>query len=116
MGQPSADRIDGGNEHPQPVGVYNSPKLLGIDASMTPYNRRRRRFSSAGPPTNYFLGHMRELALMSMAIDSRTTRRPTPASPPTSSAIRSEVIQDMSGAWLYQTYSLFEMRRSFGRS
>jgi hypothetical protein len=98
-----------GDEHPQPVGVYNSPKLLGNDPSMTPYNQQAAQVQLRWAANNYFLGHMRELALMSMAIDT-TDDPPTDTSQPANqlgNTLRS-YFSDVAGAWLYQTYSLFE--------
>jgi hypothetical protein len=44
-----------GNGHPQPVGVYNSPKLLGNDATMSPYNRQQAQVQLRWAANNYFL-------------------------------------------------------------
>ncbi|HEX4506178.1 MAG TPA: hypothetical protein VH722_10650, partial [Alphaproteobacteria bacterium] len=98
-----------GNEHPQPVGVYNSQKLLGIDGTMTRYNQQAAQIQLRWAANNYFLGHLRALALMSMSIDAADD----PADNPGQSADRlgntlRSYFKDMSGAWLYQTYSLFE--------
>jgi hypothetical protein len=98
-----------GNEHPQPVGVYNSPKLLGIDNTMTPYNQQQAQVQLRWAANNYFLGHMRELALMSMSIDAADDPPDNAAQPVTKlgNTLRS-YFNDMVGAWLYQSYSLFE--------
>ena len=98
-----------GDEHPQPVGVYNSPKLLGNDATMSPYNQQQAQVQLRWAANNYFLGHMREMALTSLAMDPADD-------PPTNTAQSPNVLgntlrsyfSDVTGAWLYQTYSLFE--------
>src|ERR1700753_3736556 len=47
-----------GEEHPQPVGVYNSHKLLGIDGTMTAYNQQAAEIQRRWAATKYFLRHM----------------------------------------------------------
>ncbi len=98
-----------GNEHPMPVGVYNSPKLLGNDGTMTLYKQQQAQVQLRWAANNYFLGHMRELALMSMSIDAADDPASNPGKPVNQlgNTLRS-YFSDVAGAWLYQTYSLFE--------
>jgi len=98
-----------GNEHPQPVGVYNSPKLLGNDASMSPFSQQQAQVQLRFAANNYFLGHLREMALTSLALDAADDPLNDASKPATQlgNTLRS-YFNDMTGAWLYQTYSLFE--------
>jgi hypothetical protein len=98
-----------GNEHPQPVGVYNSPKLLGNDPSMSPFSQQQAQLQLRFAANNYFLGHLREMALTSMAIDPADDPPTNPAQPANQlgNTLRS-YFNDFAGAWLYQTYSMFE--------
>ena len=98
-----------GEEHPMPVGVYNSHKLLGIDGTMSKYNQQAAQIQMRWASNNYFLGHMRELALMSMSIDAADDPADNPGQSvdKLGNTLRS-YFNDMAGAWLYQTYAMFE--------
>jgi hypothetical protein len=89
-----------GEEHPQPVGVVNSIKLLGNDPAMDAFHQQGAQLQMRWTGDNYFVGHMRALATMSMAFDAADD-------PPSGQSIRS-LFRNASGAWLYQTYALLE--------
>lgn len=86
-----------GDEHPHPVGLINSPLLLSDTLQL--------RWAA----NNYYTGHARILATMSLAIDSvddpsdQTTVLSGVAYP----NLRS-YIKNVTGAWLYQQYAVYE--------
>ncbi|MBI2567098.1 MAG: M48 family metallopeptidase [Candidatus Schekmanbacteria bacterium] len=86
-----------GNEHPQPIGVTNDPQLLS--------DRKQLRWAM----NNYFLGHQRVLTLMSLALDAEDDPPVQPGHPidELGNTMRSYLVNAV-GAWLYQTYSMFE--------
>jgi hypothetical protein len=83
-------------EHPQPVGVINSPALLG--------NLTQLRWAA----NNYFTGHMRDLTMMSLALDPADDPPVNPSLPVTQigNSMQS-YLQDVLGAWLYQQYAMY---------
>ncbi|HTJ62868.1 MAG TPA: hypothetical protein VL899_03585 [Alphaproteobacteria bacterium] len=98
-----------GEEHPQPVGILNSKKLLGIDSSMTAYSQQLAQIQMRWAANNYDLGHLRMLALTSMAFDAADDPLVDPhkATLAVGNSLRS-YFADATGAWLYQTYAMFE--------
>jgi hypothetical protein len=86
-----------GQEHPQPIGVVNSPELLS--------DKKQLRWAA----NNYFTGHMRHLALMSLSIDAADDPPVDALKPDTQlgNSVRS-YIGNVTGAWLYQQYAIYE--------
>jgi hypothetical protein len=83
-------------EHPQPVGVMNDPALLA--------DKRQLRWAA----NNYFTGHMRQLTLLSLALDPADDPPVDPQKP--ASALGNTVgsyLADVTGAWLYQQYAVY---------
>ncbi len=83
-------------EHPQPVGVTNDIALLADLAQL--------RWAA----NNYFTGHMRQLTLMSLALDPADDPPVDAQKPP--SALGNTVgsyLADVTGAWLYQQYAVY---------
>ena len=86
-----------GDEHPQPIGVVNDPRLLAA--------RKRLRWSV----NNYFTAHMRQLVLYALCLDD-VDDPPVDASAPAGrigNTLRS-YLDDAVGAWLYQQYAVYE--------
>ena len=83
-------------EHPQPIGVVNDPSLLADTTQL--------RWAA----NNYYTGHMRDLTLMSLALDPADDPLVDPSSPVTQlgNSMRSYVA-DVTGAWLYQQYAVY---------
>jgi hypothetical protein len=83
-------------EHPQPVGVINDPKLLA--------DKMQLRWAA----NNYYTGHMRNLTMMSLALDAADDPPVDPSSPVTQlgNSMRS-YLADVTGAWLYQQYAVY---------
>lgn len=84
-------------EHPQPVGLLNDPRLLA--------NERQLRWTA----NNYYTGHMRMLTMLSLPFDEADDPPVDPAAP------RSELgntlqsyLDDAIGAWMYQQYAFYE--------
>lgn len=75
-----------GNEHPQPVGVVNSPALLSDPEQL--------RWGM----NNYYQAHARQVTLMALALDAADDPGGT---------LRGYVA-NATGAWLYQEYALLE--------
>ncbi len=86
-----------GDEHPHPVGVTNSPLLLA--------DTKQLRWAA----NNYYAGHMRILALMGLSMDAADDPPLNPALPESTlgNTIRS-YITNVTGAWLYQQYAIYE--------
>ncbi|APR87240.1 Serine/threonine kinase associate protein KapC [Minicystis rosea] len=86
-----------GNEHPMPVGVLNDPQLLS--------DKKRLRWAA----NNYYSGHMRSLTLMSLSLDAADDPLVDTSAPVNKlgNSLRS-YLADVTGAWLYQQYALFE--------
>jgi hypothetical protein len=86
-----------GNEHPEPTGVINDPRLLA--------NKKHLRWAT----NNYFTGHMRQLALMGLALDEGDDPPVDAAAPrgKLGNTLRS-YLDDAVGAWLYQQYAVYE--------
>ncbi|APR81556.1 Serine/threonine kinase associate protein KapC [Minicystis rosea] len=86
-----------GQEHPQPIGALNDPRLLA--------DPQRLRWAA----NNYFTGHMRLLTMMSLAFDEADDPPLDPSAPATQlgNTLRS-YLDDAVGAWLYQQYALYE--------
>lgn len=93
-----------GDEHPQPVGVLNDLQLLGSSASQTPIQQQEAQMQLRWAANNYFLGHMRNMALMALSFDAADD---VPAST-TYGATLASLRQSVIGAWLYQAYAMFE--------
>ncbi len=85
-----------GEEHPQPVGVTNDPALLS--------DRKQLRWAA----NNYFTTHMRQLTLMSLALDEADDPPVDATQPPAKlgNTLRS-YLADVTGAWLYQQYAVY---------
>jgi hypothetical protein len=86
-----------GNEHPQPVGVVQSPELLA--------DKKQLRWAA----NNYFTGHMRHLTLLSLALDPEDDPPVDPGQPANKleNSVRS-YLDDVIGAWMYQQYAMYE--------
>ncbi|HTN89118.1 MAG TPA: hypothetical protein VL242_35815 [Sorangium sp.] len=86
-----------GNEHPHPVGVMNDPALL------------RDPLQLRWAANNFYLGHLRQVTLMSLAMDDADDRPVDPNTPPEAlgNTLRS-YRADATGAWLYQAFAIFE--------
>jgi hypothetical protein len=93
------DAATAGNEHPQPEGVLNDPQLLA--------DKKQLRWAM----NNYFLGHQRLLTLMALSLDPTDDPPVHPGHPvlELGNTMRS-YLADATGAWLYQTYAMFEDR------
>ena len=83
--------------HPEPVGVVNSPSLL--------VNGSSHRHSL----NNYYAGHARLITMMALSFDAGTdppldTARPVMQ---LGNTIRS-YLSNATGAWLYQQYAIYE--------
>jgi hypothetical protein len=85
-----------GGDHPSPVGIVNSPKLL-------PGNRPYRMAAN-----NYYLGHARLLTMMALSIDPSDDPPVNPNAPTAQpgNTLR-EYISNATGAWLYQEFAMF---------
>jgi hypothetical protein len=84
-------------EHPQPVGLVNDPRLLA--------DRERLRTAA----NNYYTGHMRHLTLMAASFDEADDPPIDPSAPAgrLGNTLRS-YLDDAIGAWLYQQYAEYE--------
>ncbi|HEV8268688.1 MAG TPA: hypothetical protein VGR00_10655 [Thermoanaerobaculia bacterium] len=98
-----------GQEHPQPVGLTNDLTLLGSSASQTLTEQHDAQMQLRWAANNYFAGHARNIALMSLSMDAADDPPVNPMQPPTQlgNTLRS-YIADYTGAWLYQQYSMYE--------
>lgn len=86
-----------GNEHPQPVGVMNDPRLLA--------DKKRLRWAA----NNYYTGHMRQIVLLSLALDQADDPPEDRAAPRAKLGNTLEsYLHDAVGAWLYQQYAVYE--------
>ncbi len=85
-----------GGDHPDPIGVTNSPALL-------PGNNDYRIAAN-----NYYSGHAQLLTLMALAMDPSDDPPLNPNRTPATlgNTLRS-YIPNATGAWLYQQYALF---------
>jgi hypothetical protein len=85
-----------GGDHPEPVGVMNSAKLL-------PNNQPYRMAAN-----NYYLAHGRLLTMMALSIDPVDDPPVNSSVSPTQlgNTLRS-YIPDATGAWLYQEFAMF---------
>jgi hypothetical protein len=86
-----------GDEHPQPIGVVNDPRLLA--------DGKRLRWAV----NNYFTVHMRQLVLYGLCLDEADDPPLDPAAPAgrIGNTLRS-YLDDAIGAWLYQQYAVYE--------
>ncbi|HTI70093.1 MAG TPA: Ig-like domain-containing protein [Candidatus Limnocylindria bacterium] len=86
-----------GNEHPQPIGVMNDPQLLANTAQL--------RWSA----NNYYTTHARNLTLMALSLDAVDDPQNNAwlGSKVLGNTLRS-YIQNVTGAWLYQQYAVYE--------
>ena len=75
-------------EHPRPVGAYNDPALLD--------DPKKIRWAS----NNYYANHMRQIALMAMALDEADDV-PAAADEPAAGTLR-KFVGNVMQAWLYQ--------------
>jgi hypothetical protein len=83
-------------EHPQPIGVVNDPALLA--------DTQQLRWAA----NNYFTGHMRNLTLMSLALDPTDDPPLDPGKPRAQLGNTLESYRDdVLGAWLYQQYAVY---------
>jgi hypothetical protein len=98
-----------GNEHPQPIGVTNDPQLLGSSPTQGAYQQQVAQLQLRWAANNYYLGHMRQLALMSLAFDPADDPPLDPSKPADllGNSLGSYLANVM-GAWLYQAYAVFE--------
>jgi hypothetical protein len=98
-----------GNEHPQPLDTLNSIKLLGNDSTQSAYTQQQAQLQLRWAANNFNLGHARLMAMTAMSMDAAddplvNTHKSALA---VGNSLRS-YYAEYSGAWLYQTYSLFE--------
>jgi len=77
-----------GQDHPSPVGVVNDPALTTT--------KRQVAWSA----NNYYLNHMRQIGMMSMALDAADDI-PAMATDPAAGTLR-RFVGNAIGAWLYQ--------------
>ena len=86
-----------GDEHPQPIGVVNDPRLLA--------DKKRLRWAV----NNYFTAHMRQLTLYGLCLDEADDPPLDPLAPARrlGNTLRS-YLDDAIGAWLYQQYAVYE--------
>lgn len=93
-----------GQEHPQPVGLLNDLRLIGGSASQVAAQRQAAQLQFRWAANNYFLGHFRNLSLLTLALD------PADDKPKGSGVTGSAggLLQDAIGAWMYQAYAMFE--------
>lgn len=86
-----------GNEHPQPIGVTDDPALLD--------DLDQLRWAA----NNYYLSHLRQITLMSLALDEADDPPLDPHAPPEAlgNTLRS-YLANATGAWLYQAFAVFE--------
>jgi hypothetical protein len=87
-----------GNEHPQPIGVLNDLQLIGGSPSQSAIQQQEAQLQFRFAANNYFLAHMRNLAVYSMSFD--------PADDPNGAL--GGLVANTIGAWLYQAYAIFE--------
>jgi hypothetical protein len=86
-----------GNEHPQPIGVTDSPELLD--------DKLQLRWAA----NNFYLNHMRNLTLLSLSMDATDDPPVDPAkSADELGNTLHSYVHNVTGAWLYQTYAMFE--------
>ncbi len=78
--------------HPTPVGVTNDPSLLADKINV--------RWAT----NNYYCNHLRQIGLMSMALDAADDI-PTVAGDPAAGTLR-RFVGNSIGAWMYQTQAL----------
>ncbi len=93
-----------GEEHPQPVGVLNDLQLLGSSTTQTLKQQQEAQLQLRWAANNYFLGHMRNMAMMALSFDPADDAG---ASTTVGSSL-SSLVSDVIGAWLYQAYAVFE--------
>jgi hypothetical protein len=86
-----------GNEHPEPIGVVNDPRLVA--------DKKRLRWSI----NNYFTAHMRQLVMYGLSLDAADDPPVDPSAPAgkLGNTLRS-YLDDALGAWLYQQYAVYE--------
>lgn len=86
-----------GNEHPEPIGLLNDPRLLA--------DQNQLRWTI----DNYYSLHMRQLAFYGLALDPSDDPPMDPAAPPgkLGNTLRS-YLDNAIGAWLYQQYAVYE--------
>ncbi len=85
-----------GGDHPVPIGATNTTQLL---PNQLPYRLAAN---------NYYSGHVRELTMMSLAIDPADDPALDPARPPQvlGNSLRS-YIANATGSWLYQQWAMY---------
>ncbi len=85
-----------GGDHPMPVGVTNSPALIGNGTAA---------FRMAS--NNYFLGHARMMTMLALCIDPSDDPPVNPAlsAGTPGNSVRSFLL-DANGAWLYDEYAM----------
>jgi hypothetical protein len=83
-------------EHPQPIGTVNDASLLA--------DKKQLRWAA----NNYYTGHMRDLTMMSLALDPADDPLVNPSQPATQlgNSMRS-YLADLTGAWLYQQFAMY---------
>jgi hypothetical protein len=85
-------------------GVLNDPRVLGNDTTQAAFAQQNNQMQLRWAANNYFVGEMRTLVLMAMALD--------PVDDPSSgTGIGSSLhsyIADVMGWWLYQVFAVFE--------
>jgi hypothetical protein len=98
-----------GEEHPQPVGVYDDLTLIGSSPSQSAGAQENAQLQARWAANNYFIGHMRNMTLMALSLDAADDPAIDPAKPRNAlgNSLHSYV-RDVTGAWLYQVYALFE--------
>jgi hypothetical protein len=98
-----------GEEHPQPVGLYNDLALIGSGKGQSAGARETAQLQARWAANNYFIGHMRNLALIALSLDAADDPAIDPSKPRNAlgNSLHSYV-RDVTGAWLYQAYAMFE--------
>jgi hypothetical protein len=91
-------------EHPQPVGLLNNKRMLGSAGSQKPAQREAAQLQLRWTGNNYYIGHMRNLALLSAAFDDADDFPVKKGLDGSVAGLRTDVL----GAWLYQAYAMFE--------
>ena len=97
-----------GEEHPQPVGLLDNLQLVGSGPLQTAQQQQEEQMQFRYAANNYYLAHMRNLAVYSMSFD--------PADD--GGGGLQGLVKNTLGAWLYQAYAIFgdaaEVQKALG--
>ncbi|HVT33100.1 MAG TPA: hypothetical protein VHE32_10655 [Rhodanobacteraceae bacterium] len=96
-------------DHPEPVGVYDDPALLGSGSNQDPDLQAEKQYELLFMSNNYSLAHFRNLVMLGGALDADDDPPIDPAQPfdAYDNSLRSYV-RTAIGAWLYDIYALHE--------